>query len=168
MAYDFATQLAKGKEVERKLDLFFADQFDRIEEVTMLYERKGIDRVYWKDGRSWDVEYKADFKAHATGNFFAETVAYGTYEDGQFKTGKPGWVFTSQADILIYVVMSPKEEEGLGTAYLARPRDLRAWMDAWAERYRSVQVRNNGFQGRGLLVPLRELEKVSVIKIAIQ
>ena len=167
-AYQFEKQLAKGKEVERRLDLFFASQFDAIEEVDMASERQGIDRIYHKGDRAWTIEYKADWKSHRTGNFFADTVAYGTYDDsGTFIVGKPGWVFTTTADYLIYTVMLPDDEPDMGIAYVVEPKDLRSWMDVWEEEHRSVTVRNQGFQGRGLLVPITELERLSARKIAI-
>jgi hypothetical protein len=166
--YDFATQLAKGKEVEAQLDLFFSPQFDRIETVGMASERAGIDRIFYRGGREYTVEYKADFKSYETGNCYAETVAYGKYnEDGNFVAGKLGWMYTSQANYLIYVVMHPEDVDGLGMAYITEPKALRVWIDDWAERYREVQVKNKGFQGRGILVPLRELERVSVKKLLV-
>jgi hypothetical protein len=166
--YNFAKQLAKGKEVEDKLDLFFSPQFDRIEEVGMASERQGIDRLFYKNGKVYTVEYKADFKSYGTGNCYAETVAYGRYNDeGNFVVGKLGWMHTSMADYLIYVVMHPEDVDGLGMAYITEPQALRVWIDGWAERYRKVQVKNNGFQGRGILVPLRELERVSVKKLLV-
>lgn len=168
MVYQFDTQLKKGKAVERKLDRFFSRQFDSIETVGMDMERVGVDRIYFKGDQRWLVEYKADFKSHKTGNFYAETVAYGKYNNnGKFEIGKAGWVWTSRADYLIYVAMLPEAEDGLGTAYIATLDDIRANMPGWELIGRSVQVKNNGFQGRGLVLPLRELERVSVRKVTI-
>jgi hypothetical protein len=76
-------------------------------------------------------------------------------------------MYTSQANYLIYVVMHPEDVDGLGMAYVTEPKALRVWIDDWAERYREVQVKNKGFQGRGILVPLRELERVSVKKLLV-
>jgi hypothetical protein len=166
--YDFAKQLAIGKEVEQKLDLFFSPQFDRIETVGMASERKGIDRIFYRNGHAYTVEYKADFKSWSTGNCYAETVAYGSYNgDGEFVAGKLGWLHTSQADYLVYLVVHPEDVEGLGMAYIAKPSSLRERLESWSNQYRSVQVKNKGFQGRGLLVPLPELEKVSVKKLLV-
>ena len=167
MVYSFATQLAKGKEVENQLDLFFSSRYD-IERVGMAHERRGIDRIYRRGEKTFTVEYKADFKSYSTGNCFAETVAYGKYnEDGIFVPGKLGWVHTSEADYLLYLVVHPEDVPSLGEAYVVEPKALRAWVEDWSERYRTVKVYNEGFQGRGVLVPLSVLEKVSVRKLLI-
>src|SRR5690606_21148374 len=59
MIYDFATQLARGQEHERKLDAIFASEYD-ISPVGMDKQRMGIDRRYVRksDRREFWVESK--------------------------------------------------------------------------------------------------------------
>jgi hypothetical protein len=100
MVYDFATQLAIGKQAEAVLDLFFADKF-LIAEATQAQERQGIDRLFLDRANNdvCTVQYKCDWKAGKTGNAFVETVSVD-------RQGKKGWAYTSQADRLIYYIPS--------------------------------------------------------------
>ena len=145
-----------GQEQEARLDEHFGSRFT-ITEASMDEQRKGIDRWFTTSaGLEMAIEYKADFQSHATGNAFVETVSVGKYTDGEFVVKKHGWAETSTADWLMYLVV------GTGKLFITKPRILRANLGDWANRFRSVTVRNQGYQGRGLLVPLSEFEHKSV------
>jgi len=82
--YGFHEQLAKGQVQEDRLDRHFSKWYDIIT-ATKAQQREGLDRMFIDgSGREVSVEYKADFRAHSTGNFYVETVSRGNYsEDGE-------------------------------------------------------------------------------------
>lgn len=149
MIYDFATQLARGQEHERKLDAIFASEYD-ISPVGMDKQRMGIDRRYVRksDGREFWVEYKADSKAGKTGNAFVETISVDT-------ANKPGWAVSSTADILVYLVVEPE------TIYCISFQRLRARLPVWKRKFREVASMNHEYNTLGLLVPLAEFEQIA-------
>jgi hypothetical protein len=154
--YDFDKQLALGKVSELLVDTYYSDRFC-IYPVGMELERRGIDRIYRsrETGQVYLVEVKADSKAFSSGNMFVETCAYGGYNDnGEFVCRKPGWAYTSEATLLMYLIVHPLSAIGSGELCIFKPDRIRARMEEWADAYSSVSVRNNGYQGRGLLVPM--------------
>lgn len=156
MAYEFQTQLSLGQEQEARLDKHFGSRFS-IRESNMAEQKLGVDRWFTKDGRSWAIEYKADFKAAQTGNAYIESVSVGRWQDGTLVVEKLGWVHTSNANWLVYLVV------GTGKIYIIRPFELRAAMWLWRERYPVVFAENVTYTGEGILVPLAELAKVASV-----
>lgn len=157
MAYSFQEQLALGMEQEARLDEHFGSRFS-IREATRNEQRAGIDR-WFDDGRSvFSVEYKADFKSADTGNAFIETVSVGKWNDGQFVVDKHGWAVTSEADWLVYLVVGPDD------MYIVKPGTIKVNLPRWNEQFRVVGARNYGYSSQGILVPLDELDRVSVAK----
>ena len=156
--YSFKTQLAKGEEQERRLDAFFKLRGWKIEPTTMTDQRRGIDRwfsVSMQPG-SHAIEYKTDFKSHETGNAYLETVSVGKYDtNNEFHVHKEGWLWTTQADFLMYYI------PGSSRILLFIPSDLRDFVVENEGKYRSVSVKNSGYQGRGLLVPISHLEGIA-------
>jgi hypothetical protein len=154
-AYGFAAQLAIGEGWEDRLDAFFLGQFGEagleVRRVGMDEQRRGIDRVFVgkATGEVHTVEYKADSLAGRTGNAFVETVSVDT-------TGKPGWAVSSQADVLVYLVMEPE------TIYWVPMKRVRAALGRWRRMYREAAAQNEGYRTLGLLVPLAELERIAV------
>lgn len=148
--YKFQEQLAIGEENEMKLDSFLAKWFD-IDRVSQEGQRQGIDRLFTRrDNKvTYRVEYKTDFTASRTGNAFIETVSVDTQQ-------KPGWALHSQADFLIYFL--PLD----GLIYAIRMPQLRAQLVSWKARYPLRSIPNKGYSTIGLLVPLRELERLAV------
>lgn len=147
--YNFQTQLATGEEAERRLDAWFAHWY-AIEPATPAQQRAGIDRIFTRHdtGRAFKVEYKTDSRASATGNAFVETVSVDT-------TGKAGWAFTSQADILLYYV--PVSE----VIYVIQMATLRRHLSRWQRQYQARKIPNQGYCTHGLLVPLDEFERIA-------
>jgi len=147
--YDFRTQLATGEEAERRLDAWFAHWY-AIEPATMDQQRQGIDRIFTRrdTGRAFKVEYKTDSRASATGNAFVETVSVDT-------TGKAGWAYTSQADMLLYYV--PVSE----VIYVIQMTSLRRHLPRWQQQYPARRIPNQGYCTHGLLVPLDEFERIA-------
>jgi len=156
VTYDFSEQLAKGKTSELLVDTYYSDRFD-IYPVDIDLERRGIDRIYRSraTGQVYLVEVKADSKTFTTGNMFVETCAYGGYDDGgEFVCRKKGWAYMSEATLLMYLIVHPLSTIGSGELCIFKPARIRGRMEEWTDKYSSVSVRNKGYQGRGLLVPM--------------
>ena len=149
--YTFRAQLEQGKAGEEMLDQHFLRWF-RVLPVTMADQRRGIDRVFVNrsTGRVYNVEYKTDRRANQTGNAFIETVSM----DAPRRVD--GWVYTCQADYLIYFCPDPD------VIYVLLPAALRAMLQEWSARYPTRSIPNVGYETHGLLVPLDELERVAV------
>lgn len=147
MTYNFQSQLEHGTAGEEFLDRYFAQWYD-IQPVTPLEQQQGIDRVFTRrtNGTICMVEYKTDQVAHRTGNAFIETVSVDS-------AGKLGWAHTSKADYLLYFV----EKDLL--IYVMRFAVLRQQLPGWVESYEEKTIPNQGYNTRGLLVPLREFER---------
>lgn len=153
--YNFDVQLAHGESGERFLDKFFSDKFE-IHPATRHQQRQGIDRIFKnkKTGKILKVEYKTDYLAHRTGNAFIETVSVDS-------KGKKGWIYTSQADYLIYYVVIDL------LIYVITFEALRKLFPNWIKKYPSRKSPNKGYFTHGILVPLTEFEKYSEAVISI-
>lgn len=149
-AYDFTTQLRKGEAAERRLDEHFSTWFT-ITPASRDEQRRGIDRwfVGRTTGQRFAVEYKTDWKAARTGNAFVETISVSGV--------KPGWAFTSQARWLIYYAPGDGGEQVYMVRMEALRERLRRWMGRWPEKV----VLNDGYETRGVIVPLAEFERVA-------
>lgn len=146
MIYDFQEQLRKGKEAERFLDEYFTKQDFYIEHIRLSDELKlGIDRVFYRHGMRWTVEYKTDFLADKTGNAFIETKSV----DDE----KLGWLYTSLSQIIFYYV------PGLKKIYSLDVVILRKESNNFQEKYPKRSSQNATYRSEGILVPLTELEK---------
>ena len=149
MVHKFDESLAFGQYMEQLLDDFFMRWF-QIEEVTMDLQRLGIDRIFVKHatGERFSVEYKADQRASETGNVFIETVSVMKGETVE----KLGWALTSTAQRLVYFIPGPNR------VYILDMNDIRDMLPKWGERCKMVNVQNEGYVGKGLLVPITEIE----------
>jgi hypothetical protein len=145
--YPFHTQQAQGEAGEAVLDRFFSRWY-RIIPASAQHQRRGIDRVFVAGTRRIAVEYKSDSTAARTGNAFVETVSVDT-------AGKPGWVYTSQADFLVYFI--PPDD----LVYVLRPATLRKALPGWLRRYPVRAIPNAGYHTHGVLVPLDEFERLA-------
>lgn len=157
--YQFRQQLKDGRKQEKYLDGMFLDRF-HIREATRQQERQGIDRIFTNKvtGKQYAIQYKADATAARTGNAFIETVSVDVKD-------VPGWAYTCQADYIFYYVV------GIGPIYIVEPSAIRKRLVRWQNKYQSRQIpnrRKGGFRYNtiGLLVPLSELESISVQVIA--
>ncbi len=142
MNYHFDVQLKIGKDAERHLDRLFS-QWYRIEELPLdIEQRVHADRLFVRqDDSQVMVEYKTDLMGHKTGNLVIETISADTHNT-------PGWVYTSQADMLVWWVV------GLGEVLVAKMADVRAQLPEWQKRYQTVKIPNDGYHSIGLLVPI--------------
>lgn len=153
MLYEMATQLATGKAGEDVIVRTFSPIFE-IEESTRNDQRQGID--FWFTNRKTrhrtSVEVKTDWMAEKTGNAFVETVS--VQKDGAEALAK-GWIYTSKADRLIYLLPAS------GIAHVFRFEALRKMLPGWIEAYPSRKAKNPGYTGAGILVPLSEFTRYS-------
>ncbi len=149
--YSFATQLQQGEAHEQRLDAFFRGKGFRVYATDMAGQRQGIDRIFVRedDGKQWTVEYKADSLAGRTGNAFVETVSVDS-------AAKAGWAFTSKAALLVYLIVEPE------TIYCVSMARLRHALPRWQASYRTVPAQNEGYATHGVLVPLWEIERISM------
>jgi hypothetical protein len=150
-AYDFQTQLVKGEGAEARLDAHFAGWFE-IHPASYTEQRHGIDRWFLERASRTrlSVEYKTDWRAARTGNAFIETVSVDT-------ANKPGWAFTSEADVLLYYCPGNGGEQ----VYWIPMARIRERLTRWQGRYPQRSIPNRDYQTVGLLVPLFELERAA-------
>lgn len=151
--YDFKEQLAKGQETEWRVAERFRKWYD-VEEATKEQQRSGVD-FYITDpkGKRMGVEVKADALTQKTGNVFMEAWSV-------LEKEKKGWVFTSTADILVYVVL-PHD------AYSMRMQDVRGLLSEWYKRYDEKHVKNKGYTTVGVPVPLERFAAACPLKFKI-
>lgn len=150
--YDFNTQKAIGAKGEEFLDLYFTSTYE-ITPATDTEQRQGIDRWFTdrESGRHFSVEYKTDSTATKTHRAFIETMS-------NLEHSKQGWIYTSQADYLIYYV--PGKDYVI---YWVRFEVLRRAFRSWALTYPVKKVPNRRYTTCGLVVPLHELEVIASI-----
>lgn len=152
MVYDFQDKLREGQAGEQELDDFFSRWYI-IDHATAEQQRQGIDRLYTVLGTRIQktVEYKSDKTASKTGNAFVEVVSVENK-----RVCKLGWAHTSQAEILLYFL----PDDGL--IYILRMEDLRRKLARWIQRYKTRYIPNIGYKSAGLIVPLREFERMAI------
>lgn len=144
--YDFKEQKQRGESSEHYLDSYFSRWYD-IQPATALEQRQGIDRHFTRDGSTKTVEYKTDYAAAKTGNAFMELISV----DCRFVVG---WAYSSCAEYLMYLVPG-------NAIYVIHFSQLRLKLAMWTRQYPLRSVRNEGYQARGILVPLVELGKLA-------
>lgn len=149
IVHNFAASKARGEEVEALLDAYLEPRYI-IRKATDAEQRRGIDR--WltdrETGETFSIDYKADSLASRTGNAFIETVSVDS-------AGKGGWALTSQAEFIFYYLPQRRALYILSMAEISRA------LPQWADLYRQVHAQNNGYQSYGVLVPLKEIERIA-------
>lgn len=153
--YNFKTQLLQGQDGEWFLDQYFKGKFN-IFPANEQQQRHGIDRIFIERGkkRVLFVEYKTDITAATSHNAFVETISVDSMN-------KPGWAFTSQADMLLYYI------PGDGIIYVLRFDVLRSQLPRWEKVYPVRKIPNEGYYTHGLIVPLDEFERYSEARICV-
>lgn len=146
--YDFDDQMLRGERGEAFLDDFFASRGHYIQKATLGQQRLGIDRVFLKDDKAIQVEYKTDLIAHRSSKIFIETIS-------RDSDGKKGWALTSHADMLVYFVPGTK------TIYVVTPEALREHLPDWQEIYPTRSAQNKDYATHGILVPVEIFEQVA-------
>jgi hypothetical protein len=143
--YDFGEQLHIGEAGEQEMRAWFKSRGYWTWAASTTEQRKGID--FWVElgGEEVSVEVKTDMQAGKTGNAFIEE-----------RVGdKLGWVYTCQANLLLYWV--PLDED----IYLLEPKEVQRWLVVWNEQYPSRTVQNPTYTASGVLVPLGALHKIA-------
>jgi hypothetical protein len=141
----FSERLEIGERYENKIDSWAADKFGvGIKKVSLELQQLGIDRLWTKpDGGVVSVEYKADLKAHRTGNVFLEL---------QSGKDKPGWVFYSIAQLLIYYI--PGSEK----VYLADMQQFKRNVTDWTAGKRLRKVAGDYTGAAGIPLPIAKFQ----------
>lgn len=151
-------QYKSGEDVARFLDSFFAAKHiirpttPEEERTLCLGDRIFISRV---DSRTIYVEYKSGLQTAHTGNIFLETVSVDT-------PCKPGWVYTCQADYIVYAALLNHK------ILVFRPEKLRSAIAELKTKFREVPTgkgQNDGYKTHGVLVPLEYAEEYLAVQI---
>jgi len=122
---NFRAQLKVGRVGESVVESWLSDVRGAVVRAPMVDQLRGID--LYCDGVS--IEVKTDTIAHSTGNLAFESVQVDTI-------GDPGWIWTCQADWLIYLVWTARR------AYWFRPEVIRSRaLDTWRPLIKSGKVR---------------------------
>lgn len=152
--FDMATQKAIGAKGERALDAHFATWFD-IRYASDFEQSIEIDRIFIPKtgGEPIKVEYKTDLVAHQTNRAFVEL------SNGE----KPGWLQVSQSDWLVYYIPGAPYR----SAYILRVAQMRLQLPRWS-KYKRKQVQNKRMLTEGVLVSLREFERIAINLIDIE
>lgn len=146
--YSFAEQLALGKIQELALDKHFREKgLIVVEKDDLETQRRGIDRIIVdpNTGNSWAVEYKADFAAGKTGNIFLEMIV----------DRKAGWVLTTEADTIVYLIVDT------GKIYVISTVKLRENVSEFINTLRWATVRNERYVAYGMLLPTTILARIA-------
>lgn len=153
VAYDFNEQKKSGAYGESYLDDFFSRWY-AITPASPMQQRQGIDRHFTRrGGESMTIEYKTDWSAARTGNAFIELISV----DCRYVVG---WAYSSCADYLLYLVPA-------AAIYVIKFAQLRLQLPFWTRRYELRTVQNEGYQARGILVPLADLAELAQQVISI-
>jgi hypothetical protein len=152
--HTFDKSFEEAKLYEAELDKYFGVSYE-IEEASRLQQSAGIDRIFIHrvTGAWYYVEYKTDHRTHETGNVFIETMSVDTAD-------KPGWAYTSGAQVLVYFV------PGYETAYRIDMMTIKRKLPQWSA-YRKAPAWNRSrdgslYQTFGHLVPLDVFRKSCV------
>lgn len=152
--YDFKEQLKKGQLYEDKIAEYFGKWYN-VEATPMPLQRLGIDLILYDntDGRRLAVEVKADEKTAKTNNVFIET--YSAMEDG-----KEGWGLTSQADVLVYVVVP-------NYAICLQMAKVQTNINHWRNLYGERTVKNKNYTSAGIPVPLWDFKQYATLEFTL-
>lgn len=162
--HDFAESLQRGHDGEAVVSAHLREHGCIVSGVGMDQQRQGVDfLVRLPTGLAIRAEVKTDLRCclpspghpHGTRRVAFETVS----NDG---TGKLGWVYTCQADWVLYYL--PGDE----LLYWLRPSILRATLPEWERAarlrkpdFRPFTARNGSYSTLGVLVPQYELERIA-------
>lgn len=138
-------QFKSGMKVEDFLDRYFSTQFE-IKRTTKHQERTLClgDRIYKDSEKSFFVEYKSGIQTHYTGNVFLETISVDT-------PCKPGWVYTCQADFILYAALLD------GLILVFKPKNLRQQIAGLKIKFPEKPTnkgQNKGYNTHGVIIPL--------------
>lgn len=163
-AYGFDDQFDLGCFGEDRLSEFRHEHYT-LTKSTLEMEKHGIDFIFANrlTGKSWTIELKTDFKAFESENAFVETISVDNATQH-----RAGWVYTSEAQILLYFI--PQS----GSLYILDLARLREKMPEFARRFQTVSTstrrHSTYYRTHGILVPLTELAKLahSILELPIK
>lgn len=147
--YRFNEQLAIEAHWKGRYLALLDRQGIAVEEIDHLaVQRLGIDAIVRIGDWRHSIEFKTDFQAQHTGNFFVETISNDVDDT-------PGWAYTSTAQLLgLYLI-------GQGRLLLIPMWDLKQRLNAWKDIYPTRSCQNPTYRSHGVLVPLTKLEAIS-------
>ena len=119
--------------------------------VSMAEQRRGIDRFFTD---ALKVEYKTDTRAADTHNVFIETISVD-------RVNKPGWAYSSAADVLAYYI------PGDDLVYVVRLVRLRRFLPGWERRYPVRKAQNVDYDTHGLCVPIEAFEAIADVVVSL-
>lgn len=140
LEFNFYDCLAKEKEQNPILDAHFSPHW-RVEPVTLDEELAyGIDRIFISKSSAHriSVEYKHDFRAADTNNFFIEFEV----------DNKIGWLQKSVAQVLVLHIPGNKE------IYWVNMLNFKSFIANTREEYRVGECKNEKYKAHGYLVPV--------------
>lgn len=151
MGIDGRPQFKQGKEVEAFLDEYFRWRGWAIYPMSDYDERTLHlgDRYFVNEEQVLKIEYKSGIQTGYTGNLYLETVSVDVLN-------VPGWVYTSQADYIMYAALLNER------ILIFRPGRLRAAIEHLRAQFREVATshnQNDGYNSQGVLVPLAYAEQ---------
>ncbi|MGV3526522.1 MAG: hypothetical protein ACO1RX_20055 [Candidatus Sericytochromatia bacterium] len=147
----FKESLSRGARAERLLDNLLSERYV-LHAASKADQKRGIDRYALSrlTHERTTLEYKCDWRAGDTGNVFVETAT---------SIGRPGWAKGCRATWLVYYL--PHQEQ----AFLIKVEELQQRLPRWEHLYQSRTIPTKGYHENytvsGLLVPIREFEKLA-------
>lgn len=144
-------QFKRGSDVAQWLDLFLERLNFSVTPTSYEEERKlflGDRKIVSPRGEVYYVEYKSGIQTYYTGNVFLETASVDT-------ENKPGWVYTCQADFILYAALLN------GKILVFRPPCLREVIEELRAQFperKTSHGQNKGYCTHGILVPLEVAE----------
>jgi hypothetical protein len=146
-------QFKSGMAVEDFLDQYFGAEFE-IKRTTQHQERVLClgDRIYKNGDKSFFVEYKSGIQTHYTGNIFLETISVDN-------PCKPGWVYTCQANFVLYAVLLD------GMILVFKPDDLRRQIAELKTKFPEKPTgkgQNKNYNTHGIIIPLNYAQNLAV------
>lgn len=139
-----------------------------LEDVSELsfYQNKDIDFIITNNlnGRKATIEIKTD--TFTTGNFFIEETTHEQYNT-------PGWLYKSEADILIYYFINGTTEEQ--NVYFLNLNNLRMWVDKNKDNtdlltpkkvFGGYDPKNNKKTVRGWTLPVKKISQTGALLLA--
>jgi len=147
--HGFKEKLEEGEKFEAILDSYFETWYDIAAQKEL--QKLGIDRIFTSKSSQerYSVEYKSDSRAAKTENFFIETVSVDV-------AGKAGWALTSCAQLICFFI-PPKNQVVIVEGYL-----IKKMLTQWKASYPTKKALNPGYASRGILVPVKEVEKLGI------
>ena len=116
------------------------------------YQKRGIDFIV--DTVYYDTKF--DTKAQSTGNITLETIS--SKKEG--RETKLGWSITTEADCVVYIYL-------FGTEWHMLFFTLPEMTQLLKKPYERKVIRNYGYEGEVVLVPIKDLDYKKVVKVPV-